>query len=196
MTEERTTKSSDPVPQAGQTAPEIGTQRARSSIWLVILYGLVAIAFTAGWLWVYDWLNTVIWSNDFVTSHAWTIPLGVVFFSLLVGLAQKYLRAPTVIGGGFTELMREGSHTKENPRLLQERSSRPFARCSREQALGLKDPWRSSLHCLSRNLTARSSRNTHSGIIVEFSTIPPLHQFSFTEKTGYRYNAFHESNSC
>jgi H+/Cl- antiporter ClcA len=112
MTEERTTPSSDPVPQTGQTAPEIGTQRTFSRIWLVILYGLVAIAFTALWLWLYDWLNTVIWSNDFVTSHAWTIPLGVVCFSLLVGLAQKYLRAPTVIAGGFTELLREGSHAQ------------------------------------------------------------------------------------
>ena len=52
------------------------------------------------------------------------------------------------------------------------------------------------LHCLSRNLTVRASRNTLSGIIVEFSTTPPLHQFPFTEKTGYWYNAFHESDSC
>ncbi len=112
MPEERTTPTSGPVAQAGQTAPESGTQRTRSSIWLVILYGLVAIAFTALWLWLYDWLNTAIWSNDFVTSHAWTIPLGVVCFSVLVGLAQKYLRAPTVIAGGFTELLREGSHAQ------------------------------------------------------------------------------------
>ena len=104
---ERTTPTGDIVPQAGPTAPQSGTQRTRSSIWLVLLYGFVAIAFTALWLWVYDWLNTVIWSNDFVTSHAWTVPVGVVFFSLLVGLAQKYLRASTVIGGGFTELLRE-----------------------------------------------------------------------------------------
>jgi H+/Cl- antiporter ClcA len=110
--EERTTPAGDFVPQAGPTAPQSGTQRTFSKIWLVLLYGFVAIAFTAGWLWVYDWLNTAIWSNEFVTSHAWTIPVGVVFFSLLVGLAQKYLRAPTVIGGGFTELMREGDHAK------------------------------------------------------------------------------------
>ncbi len=114
MPEERTTSAGDLVPQAGPTAPQNGTQRTRSSIWLVLLYGFVAIAFTAGWLWVYDWLNTAIWSNDFVTSHAWTIPVGVVFFSLLVGLAQKYLRAPTVIGGGFTELLREGGHTQRD----------------------------------------------------------------------------------
>src|SRR6266446_1789480 len=46
------------------------------------------------------------------------------------------------------------------------------------------------LHCLTRNLTLRSSRNTPSGIIVAFSTIPPLHQFLLAEKTGSPYNAF------
>jgi H+/Cl- antiporter ClcA len=83
-----------------------------SKIWMVILFAFVAIVFTALWLWAYDWLNTVIWSNNFVTSHTWTIPLGVVFFSLIVGLAQKYLRAPTVIHGGFTESIRESGHEK------------------------------------------------------------------------------------
>jgi H+/Cl- antiporter ClcA len=112
MSEERTTHAGGSGSQAAQTAPNSETQGTFSRIWLVILYGLVAIAFTALWLWVYGWLYTVIWSNDFVTSHTWTIPLGVVFFSLLVGLTQKYLRAPTVIHGGFTELLREGDHEK------------------------------------------------------------------------------------
>src|SRR2546423_15624066 len=46
------------------------------------------------------------------------------------------------------------------------------------------------VHCLSKNLTLRSTRTTPSGIIVAFSTIPPLHQFPFVEKTGSPYNAF------
>jgi hypothetical protein len=50
------------------------------------------------------------------------------------------------------------------------------------------------LHCLSRNLTVRSSRNTLSGIIVAFSTIPPLHQFPFAEKTGSLYNVLKGSD--
>src|SRR3989442_2331723 len=33
------------------------------------------------------------------------------------------------------------------------------------------------LHCLTKNLTLRSTRTTPSGIIVACSTIPPLHQF-------------------
>lgn len=114
MDEEKPTPVRGPVPQAAQTATESGTQRTFSRIWLVILYGFVAITFTAVWLWIYDWFNTVVWSNDFVTSHTWTIPLGVVFFSLLVGLSQKYLRAPTVIHGGFTESIREGDQAKSD----------------------------------------------------------------------------------
>jgi hypothetical protein len=46
----------------------------------------------------------------------------------------------------------------------------------------------SQLHCLTRNLTWRSSRTTPSGIIVAFSTLPPLHQFSLVEKTGSLYS--------
>lgn len=73
---------------------------------MVILFGFVSITFTAVWIEIYGWLSQAIWSNDFVISHAWTIPVGVMFFSALVGLTQKYLRAPNMIHGGFTEAMR------------------------------------------------------------------------------------------
>src|SRR5947209_15591090 len=43
---------------------------------------------------------------------------------------------------------------------------------------------RSLVHCLSRHLTLCTSRTTPSGIIVAFSTIPPLHQFTLAEKKG------------
>jgi H+/Cl- antiporter ClcA len=79
---------------------------------MVILLALVAIIFTALWLGAYGWLNTAIWSNGFVTSHKWTIPVGVLFFSLLVGLVQKYLRAPTVINGGALASMKGGGEEK------------------------------------------------------------------------------------
>jgi hypothetical protein len=39
------------------------------------------------------------------------------------------------------------------------------------------------LHCLIGNLTLRSSTSTASEITVAFSTLPPLHQFPFAEKT-------------
>ena len=110
MSENRANASSPP--QAAQTDSSSENQRAYPKIWIVILFGFVAIAFTALWLGAYGWLNTAIWTNSFVTSHTWTIPVGVLFFSLLVGLAQKYLRAPTVIDGGAMAAMKGGGHDK------------------------------------------------------------------------------------
>src|SRR5256885_15547777 len=109
MSENRANSSGQP-PQAAQTGSSSETQPAYPKIWMVILFGFVAIAFTALWLAAYSWLNTTIWSNNFVISNKWTIPVGVLFFSLLVGLAQKYLRAPTVIHGGAMESMKGGDH--------------------------------------------------------------------------------------
>ena len=79
---------------------------------MVVLLALVAIVFTALWLGAYRWLNNAIWKNSFVTSNKWTIPIGVLFFSLLVGLVQKYLRAPTVINGGAMASMKGGGEEK------------------------------------------------------------------------------------
>lgn len=72
---------------------------------MVILLALVSIIFTALWLGAYEWLNDKIWNNNFVKDNQWIFPIGVLFFSLLVGLAQKYLRAPNVINGGAFESM-------------------------------------------------------------------------------------------
>ena len=104
----RTTNSSDPPSQAAQTGSSSETQVKFPKVWMVILFGLVSIIFTAAWLGLYEFLNKAIWSNAFVTSHTWTIPVGVLFFSLLVGLTQKYLRAPTVIHGGAAQSMKGG----------------------------------------------------------------------------------------
>jgi H+/Cl- antiporter ClcA len=109
---ESTTNSSGPPEQAEPTGSSSETQRAYPKIRIVILLAVVAIVFTALWLGAYGWLNTAIWKNSFVTSNRWTIPVGVLFFSLLVGLAQKYLRAPTVIDGGALASMKGGGHEK------------------------------------------------------------------------------------
>ena len=109
---ETATNSSGPQPQEEPTGTSNENQRTYPKIWMVILLAVVAIAFTALWLGAYSLLNKAIWSNNFVTSHAWTIPVGVLFFSLLVGLAQKYLRAPTVIDGGAMASMKGGGHDK------------------------------------------------------------------------------------
>ncbi len=80
-------------------------------IWQIILIAFIAIGFTALWLETYTYLNELLWMNDFVKANRWTIPAGIIFFSLLVGLCQKYLRAPNVIHGGFTDSMKgEGTH--------------------------------------------------------------------------------------
>jgi len=41
--------------------------------------------------------------NEFVKANRWTIPAGIIFFSLLVGICLKYLHAPDVIHGRFTD---------------------------------------------------------------------------------------------
>lgn len=69
----------------------------------IILIALIAIVFTAVWLGIYEFLNQIIWNDAYVEQHRWTLPALVLFFSLIVGLAQKYLHAPTVIHGGAVE---------------------------------------------------------------------------------------------
>jgi hypothetical protein len=71
-----TTNSSGPPEQAAQTDSSSQNQGAYPKIWMVILLAVVAIVFTALWLGAYKWLNNAIWNNSFVTSNAWTFPVG------------------------------------------------------------------------------------------------------------------------
>src|SRR5690348_6246139 len=105
---ESTPSSSGPPEDATQTETSNQTPSRYPKVRFVVILGLVAIIFTALWLGAYEWLNKAIWDNSFVTSNPWTFPVGVLFFSLLVGLAQKYLRAPNVINGGAFESMKGG----------------------------------------------------------------------------------------
>jgi H+/Cl- antiporter ClcA len=101
-------------PAGAPVSPEPRTEAEQQLQWnlsfLVPIIGiaLIAIVFTAGFMELYTWLTEAIWFNDFVMSNRWTIPVGILFFSLLVGLSQKYLHAPTVIHGGFVESMTKG----------------------------------------------------------------------------------------
>jgi H+/Cl- antiporter ClcA len=73
----------------------------------IVVTALIAIAFAALFLILYAALNNLIWtSNDFIEANRWMIPAGVLIFSLLVGLCQRYLRGPTVIHGGFVESLK------------------------------------------------------------------------------------------
>ena len=93
------------------TDEKASNQNIHPKIWQIILIAFIAIGFTAIWLETYTYLNELLWMNDFVKANRWTIPAGIIFFSLLVGLCQKYLRAPNVIHGGFTDSMKgEGTH--------------------------------------------------------------------------------------
>lgn len=82
-----------------------------AKLWHVIFIAVVAIVFTALWLAVYGVLSGALWPANYITARRWTIPVGVLVFSLIVGLAQKYLRAPTVIHGGVVNAFKGG----ENP---------------------------------------------------------------------------------
>ncbi len=77
----------------------------------IIFIALVAIVFTAGYIVLYGVLINAIWfDNDFSGVNRWMIPVGALFFSLLVGLSRKYLHAPTVMEGGFIDSMKGGGH--------------------------------------------------------------------------------------
>ncbi len=75
----------------------------------IIAIAVVSILFTVAFMVVYLALNNAIWfENDFVLANRWTIPVGVIAFSLLVGLCQKYLKAPNVIHGSLVESLQQG----------------------------------------------------------------------------------------
>jgi len=76
----------------------------------VVLISLIVGIFSVVWLVTYSKLNDLIWKNNFVAANRWMIPVIVVFFSLLVGLAQKYLHAPNVIREGAPEALAAGDY--------------------------------------------------------------------------------------
>ena len=90
-----------------ETSP---VQTINPKIWQIIFIAIIAIVFTSVWLETYIYLNAVIWMNDYVQANPWTIIVGVLVFSLLVGLCEKYLHAPNVIHGGFTDSMKGEGH--------------------------------------------------------------------------------------
>jgi hypothetical protein len=76
-----------------------------------VLIALVVGIFSVVWLVTYTQVNELIWENSFVAANRWMIPVLAVFFSLLVGLAQKYLHAPNVIREGAPEALAAGDYS-------------------------------------------------------------------------------------
>lgn len=88
--------------------PDGETERAPAapSIGHLLALALIVGAFAVVWLLVYEQGNDLIWNNPFVAANRWMIPVGVVFFSLLVGLVQKFLHAPNVVDGGIDRALK------------------------------------------------------------------------------------------
>lgn len=103
------------APAAGAaTSPATEDRSAHATatkLWHILFIAVVAIVFTAIWLGIHGLLANLFWPANFIATRRWTIPIGVLAFSLIVGLAQKYLRAPTVIHGGVVNAFKGG----ENP---------------------------------------------------------------------------------
>jgi len=96
------------VPVTTSAAANPLRSTAPPKAWQIIGIALVAIIFTAIFLGVYGFLSDALWPNNFFVTQRWTIPVGVLVFSLIVGLAQRYLRAPTVIHGGVVDAFKGG----------------------------------------------------------------------------------------
>jgi H+/Cl- antiporter ClcA len=86
-----------PEPKKGDRVPRFP---------LIIFIALIAVAFSLVWFATVQFLHTSFWQSDLVIANRWAIPVGVLFFSLLVGLSGKYLRAPNVINGGFEVVLK------------------------------------------------------------------------------------------
>ena len=104
-----------PVPADGPEPPGVRTgddprnPEPGPNLRQVVLIALIAITFTVAYLSLYGLLNRAVWSgNEFVQANPGAIPVGVLAFSLLVGLCRKYLHAPDVIHGGFTDSLKGG----------------------------------------------------------------------------------------
>lgn len=80
-----------------------------TKIWQVIFIAFAAIIFTTVWLIIYENVNTLIWQNPLITTHKLALPALILFFSLIVGLVQKYLHAQNVINGGAIDAFKGGS---------------------------------------------------------------------------------------
>jgi H+/Cl- antiporter ClcA len=97
LTENTSDAASAPAREAASRLPKV---------WQIVTVALISVAFTAAFIQLATGLNAIIWTSAYVTGNRWTIPCLTIGLSLVVGLAQKYLGAPTVIDGGFTESLK------------------------------------------------------------------------------------------
>ena len=71
----------------------------------VIVVALASGFFALVWFVVYTTLDSLIWDNELVESYWWLPPLLIMTLSLAVGLAVRYLHAPTSMDGSLLDEM-------------------------------------------------------------------------------------------
>jgi H+/Cl- antiporter ClcA len=82
---------------------DVGPASESIKAYQIFFTALISILFTAFWLGVYEWLNQLVWKNPFVSEHRIIIPVGVMFFTILIGISLKYFHAPSSRTGGLVE---------------------------------------------------------------------------------------------
>lgn len=96
-----------PSPTDDPAPPGVPNGGGTLRVWQVVLIAIIAITFTVAYLSLYGLLDRAVWTqNDFVQANPLAVPAGVLLFSLLVGLSRRYLHAPDVIHGGFTDSLK------------------------------------------------------------------------------------------
>ncbi len=110
------TEPQEPEPQQPQPPPTKtaeATPYPRGLYIHVVVVSLIGGFAVMAWFVVYEALNKLIWSNGFVTDHAWMFPVICLPFSLLVGLLVKYAKAPSNLDGSMLDsLTGDVSHLK------------------------------------------------------------------------------------
>jgi H+/Cl- antiporter ClcA len=95
-TDDRPTAPSSPA------GPEVSTDPPRF-YGHVIIVALASGVFALVWFLLYTVLDDLVWENDLVEANWWLTPLIILGFSLAVGLAVRYLQAPTSIEGSLLD---------------------------------------------------------------------------------------------
>jgi H+/Cl- antiporter ClcA len=98
------TKTDTPAGRPGSRLVGIGPGH-------ILLFALIVGLFSVVWFGSYQWLDNFIWNNSFVSENRWTIPVGIMLFSLLVGLIQQYLHGANAIDGEALGPLLEGDTT-------------------------------------------------------------------------------------
>lgn len=110
MTEK--TESASPAPTQGDPLSEEDILYLPGiNAWQILLIALVIALFSVLWFGSYQVLNDLIWNNSYVTANRWTIPVFVLLFSLIAGLARKYMGASDAIEGECLDPITEGDTT-------------------------------------------------------------------------------------